>query len=424
MNDTLVVFTYALAGFGHLRVTDALFDSAPQGTQTAILESHDEQIMRIHRFTTVNHTIRKIYEWAQDGPLSAIFTEIYKSSLKGKTKTVHQEVVSFLKQRQLMPKKIIFVSTHFGLAHQLVAIKSELETELGVKIYLVVQVTDDYAHPMWYVEGSDLIIVPSKATKEKYEEMQVRNGYKVTPMEVIPYPVHTRLSKVLTPAEMALRLKFNIVSIPVSGAAANLFYYKELLSHLLSIDGDMNFFVTSRKALYTDDFLNSFANYTNVRILSSTNDSEVVHFYDKVFEENVISLEITKPSELTFKALLDPTMRGGVALLFTQPFGPQEVSNLNFLQRHSLIPNWDEAERVWRMDELDKEIIGSACGWRALPLPPEPRHAARFIMWCREKKIFAQMALCKGSLKPDPDKDEVSPYGVNKFWEVITNLAK
>ncbi len=423
MNDTLVVFTYALAGFGHLRVTSSLFSGTPQGTTSEILESHDKEIMAIHRFTTVHHTIRKIYEWAQDGPLSAIFTEIYKSVLRGNTKTIYQEVVTLLKMKPIMPKKIVFVSTHFGLAHQLVAIRTKLEMELGVKIYLVVQVTDDYAHPMWYVEGSDLIIVPSELTKQKFEELRIKNNYMRTDFEVIPYPIHSRFSTIITPAEMMERLKFENISVPVSGAAANLFYYKELLSHLLTIGPRLKFFVTSRKAMYTDDFLNSFIKNENLKVFSSENDNEVVNFYDKIFDENVISLEITKPSELTFKAMVDPTMRGGVILLFTQPFGGQEISNLDFLQRHFLIPNWDETERLWAMNEKDEALVGMACGWRGLPLPPEPRHAARFILWCKDNKIFSQMTLCKGSLKPDPLRAEVSPFGVARFWEVISRLA-
>lgn len=423
MKDTLVVFTYALAGFGHLRVTDALYEGTPLGVDSEILESNDEKVKNFHRLTTGNYTIRQIFEWGQDGPLSHIFTDIYKSTLSSNVDMTFSEVAALLKKQIRIPKKVVFVCTHFGLAYEIIAVRDRLETELGIKTYIVVQVTDDYCHPMWYVEGADLTLVPSQLTKERFIELGKLFNYNPINIEVLPYPVSKFFQISLTPGEMAERMKFENVSVPLSGSAANLDYYKELLSHLLTVDRNLKFFITTRKASYTNNFINTFSGNPNVNILSSESDSEVVHFYDQVLTDNVISLEITKPSELSFKTLIEPTMRGGVAMLFTQPFGSQEKSNLEFLQRHNLIPTWDEAERLWQMNSEDKEMIDKACGWRGLPLPPEPRHAARFIPWCRENKIFSQMVLCKNNLSQTQNKEEVSPFGVERFWETIQRLS-
>src|SRR5687767_4513305 len=124
----LVVFTYAPAGLGHLRVTDALRAGLPQNIPSVVLGSDDEKIKNIHRFTTIHPLARKIYEGMIDGPMSFFFTRLYKNYLKKNSGQLYDQVVQALTPyQQPSPENILFVSTHFGIAHQLVAIKDRLQ---------------------------------------------------------------------------------------------------------------------------------------------------------------------------------------------------------------------------------------------------------------------------------------------------------
>jgi hypothetical protein len=62
-----LVFTYAPAGLGHLRVTDALVDSRPKDYPFVILGSYDEFITNAHRFSSTNPIAKWIYETSQYG---------------------------------------------------------------------------------------------------------------------------------------------------------------------------------------------------------------------------------------------------------------------------------------------------------------------------------------------------------------------
>jgi len=72
--SVMVIFTYAPAGLGHLRVTDALYHGLPDGVDPIILGSQDSFIRLAHRFTSIHPIARYIFEWAQHGALTEIFT--------------------------------------------------------------------------------------------------------------------------------------------------------------------------------------------------------------------------------------------------------------------------------------------------------------------------------------------------------------
>jgi len=62
-----------------------------------------------------------------------------------------------------------------------------------------------------------------------------------------------------------------------------------------------------------------------IRIYGAQEDRKVINIYEDVYQKNVISIEITKPSEQLFKALLDCKAESASLLLFTEPVGRQEV---------------------------------------------------------------------------------------------------
>lgn len=433
MKDTLVIITYAPAGLGHLRVTDALFHGLPKDTDSEIIGSYDKSIENIHRFTSIHPVVRKIYEWGQDGPLSFYFTRIYKSVLKGSAETLYKQIIGSINKRSVLPKKVLVVATHFAIAHQLTAIKEKIEKEKNIKIFLIVQVTDDYAHPMWFVEGADLIVVPSHKTKTEFAEIGKKLMLPEVNFAVAPYPISPLLSLPLNTTELTERLDstapnreaFINVSIPVSGAAANLIFYKELIDALGRTSSRFIFHVVSRVAPYTKMFLDDISSKGFVKVHSSGNDRELVDSYDEEFKKEVMSLEITKPSEQAFKALVGAESRGGVIMFFSEPFGPQEKNNLDFLERHSLIPNMALNEQLWNLGEITEDLRSQFCGWRGIRLPNNPQKAANFIWWLLENGIFPQMLLCKpGQGKKDPNPDELGSDGVAKFWQIVDNLIK
>lgn len=48
----LLIFTYAPAGFGHLRVTNALYHGLPSGANPVLLGAQDYSINYVHRIAS------------------------------------------------------------------------------------------------------------------------------------------------------------------------------------------------------------------------------------------------------------------------------------------------------------------------------------------------------------------------------------
>jgi len=150
-----------------------------------------------------------------------------------------------------------------------------------------------------------------------------------------------------------------------------------------------------------------------------------VNMYEDTYMHEIISLEIVKPSEQTFKALINPGRRGGVILLFTEPIGRQEFDNLDFLKRHKLIPAKHEQTILWKEAEkngdVSQEMYTKALQWRGLILPQDPQKAADFILWALKTKLLFQMMHKK---EENIDDKELSPYGVELFWKKVKKFME
>src|SRR5262249_21940152 len=148
---------------------------------------------------------------------------------------------------------------------------------------------------------------------------------------------------------------------------------------------------------YTQPFLNEMESRPFVTLHTSTTDRDIVEKYEGVYQQTLVALEVTKPSEQAFKALVDPHRRGGSVLLFSHPVGRQEYDNLDFMRRHHLIPTPEEQQQLWdsaaanRAISADSPLLQEALHWRGLRLPDDAVSAARYIAWCLEQKLFAQM---------------------------------
>lgn len=402
----LLVFTYAPAGLGHLRVTDALVDSRPKKYPYIMLGSYDRFITSMHRFSSTNPVAKWIFTVSQYGILEDIVTAIYRWILVITGPQLYQQLKDII-LRQKNIDEILVVATHFGMAHQIGTIKERLIKETGVQVRLIVQVTDDTSQHIWCVRGSDLTFVPSEETKNKLNIYAKKHNMDLD-FEVIPYPICPALTKEIAinsekrqTAYKTLDKPIN-VAVPISGAAVGLNFNLELIRLILKKSERFHFWVLVKKSIYTQLFLSVLAKLPNVHLISGRNDNEMISLYELLYQNNLIHMEITKPSEQSFKAILTPNLVGGSIMLFTSPVGRQEYENISFLKRQGLMPGLTD-------------LIP-----RALSLPSNPKMASDFILWGLDSGLFAKMSSSDYRFPDELSKSgEVGPEGSKLFWEVV-----
>ncbi|MGB7539735.1 MAG: hypothetical protein WBM17_14430 [Anaerolineales bacterium] len=435
--ENQLVLTYAPAGLGHLRITDALYDGLPKTVNPVVLGSLDKSIQTLHRITSIHPVGRAVFEWLQSGPLAGLANELYRASLRWDTGQVYQEMARLIDDRLDPLKKILVVSTHFGLAHKLAAVKKKLEKDKGVRIVLVVFVSDDTFQHIWYVDGADLLVVASEYTKRKYAAYGKRLGRKVR-IEVSPYPLNPKWGKPLGAG--GVREKTNQLnpkskepihlSIPVSGAAVGTFFSSQLIAALREKSSRFRFHIVSKDAPFTRIFLSQMEGKSWVDLHVGKKDREVVDQYDHLLDKHVISLEVTKPSEQAFKAILGTQSRGGVIMLFSRPVGQQEFDNLDFLGRHALIPSKATNAQLQDMTGdgipmdlgLRARLFDTARTWRGVRIPWEAHKAADFIWWLLTSGMLAQM-MAGGQTRAGRggNAELQGSSSVDEFWDLATS---
>lgn len=402
MAKPLVVFTYAPAGLGHIRVADALIEGLPEDYDSLVFSPPDPSIESIHRFSSLNRFARSLMEWIQQGWPQTIFTRYYRNYLKSHTSKLLLEFTSLIKTKPKIPKNIIIVSTHFGLAYQLGSIKNDLEKALNTKIFLVVQITDDSPQYIWYVDTADLIIAPSQQTADILIKYGRKEQLKKINFEVLPYPVLSLFSKNLSDSKVTLRLnQFNPVKntpinivVPISGAAVGTDFYIKLMDKLHNFSKRFYFHVVCRRAHFTKEFIDICQTKKYINLYASENYKEIIYIYNTVYLKNVISSEITKPSEQSFKALLDNDSVGGSFLFFANPVGRQEYDNLNFLKKNGLLTT----------------------NMRGVIIPKNPIHAADFIYNLYQNGFLLKTFKKFRPVKNNPD---VRDNGSTLFWKTV-----
>jgi hypothetical protein len=427
----LIVFAYAPAGLGHLRVTDALYHGLPKEIATPmLLGSQDLTITHLHRLMSLNPIVSWLADRAErNNFFENLSTIIYRYILRSRTKTLYEQMLTIIDEIYTTPTKVLVVATHFGLAHQLAAIKTRLEKEKNIRMILAVQVTDDSPFRIWVVPGADLIAVPSEKTKEKLLRFSKEIGSQA-PIVVNAYPLSPNLNKPLS--DLRLKEKYSQLDykndqkietiIPISGAAVQTNFFLKLTSELHKRSPRFDFHVVVKNAPFTKIFIDQLSNFDFVHLYIGAADRKVIENYEYIYNKNTISLEITKPSEQSFKALMDCTSESASILLFSRPVGRQEADNIDFLRRHGLIPSLTQEKVLWKMTN-EKELLSKASNWRGLCLPYHSIHAADFIYWCLKTGIFKEMLNCR--IKPrneDEYKHELNPNGVKTFWQAVAKL--
>jgi hypothetical protein len=333
-----------------------------------------------------------------------------------------------LRRRRPRPETVVILCTHFGLAHQLATVKDTLAETLGVKVVLAVVVTDDSPQLLWAVPGVDIEFVPSATTRTQLLRYMEKISGKVPEIMVAPYPVDPRLNMPLTAKEMGIRRAQLVpkgkqplqLMVPISGAAVQLSFMRELLVSLIE-EQKATVTVVARESDSTHDFLDWCQDEASIKVAAHWFDSRVVEIYEEEMEKTVFGVEITKPSEQAFKVLLSPKTQGGVILLFSDPVGRQEDDNLMFMRRHGLLPSLAEQRAIEGWLEsggtLPKEILDQAKAWRGLMLPEDGSLAGRAIGQFRQSGLLQAMVDFTGYM---PGHPELSGDGVEKIWEELS----
>lgn len=433
----VVVFAYMTAGLGHLRITDALFHGLPEEVNPLLFAPEDKITAFFHRLTSVNTLAKRILEWSQNGTPEDIYTKFFRWFLRSNTEDIYNQLSLVYAQRTSLPKTVLIVSTHFGMALQFVAIKRKFEQEKHVKMIIVMQVTDDSPQHLWYVPGIDMTFVPSEKTKRELLAYGRKHKLGEVPMEVLPYPVDPVMEVNLSEDEYKEKIrqldpeaKSSIhLAVPVSGAAVGMTFLTHMVDELYEKSDRFTFHIISKSTPYTQDFLQEMINRPFVKFEVSFSSREIIDKYADLYKRHVISLEITKPSEQAFKSLFCTTQKGGTILLFSEPVGRQEYDNLDFLRRHQLIPSKSEMEKLWEKSEKGLVIDGGgqwilegARHWRGLILPDGSQKAATFIWWCLQQGILKTMV--KDFACPREDTNEIGSDGVRKFWEKVGEIVE
>lgn len=439
----VVYLSYAPVGLGHLRVADALYHGLPEYVTPILLGTDDTSVTFIHRIVSVHPLLRVVFVWSQNGIMERIFTLLYRRYLHATAKHLKKQLIETVLQRIDPVEVIVIVATHFGIAHQISVIKAEIEKKFNIKLVLAVQVTDDSPQRIWYVRHADLIFVPSDKTADKLRSYDKRKVEAKPQVVVIPYPVSPNMAYELTASEFEDK-KFQAdhekerdihIMVPLSGAAVGTRQLEHFIHDMKRMNPRFRFHVVVKDAPYTKLFIDALERHSGfIKVYKSKDDKEIVNMYENVYMEEIILLEVTKPSEQAFKALYDTRQKGGSILLFAEPIGRQEIDNLDFLRRHKLIPSETERAALLELafqqdpdvhEPMYEAIVNGSKSWRGLELPTDTKRAAAFINFCQKHGIFQNMLKYKQPIQEPPHKQsEISSDGVGELWAEVANYVK
>lgn len=427
--ETLIIFTTSPTGLGHIRVANALAEGLQPGVNHITIGLSDVNAGKIHALGSRIPFFQGLTEYVQNNRLpESIVTGLYAKYFSAHTTALINELE---KARREHPEKktYVIVSTHFSLAYPVAAIKESFQKRTGIRIINVLIVTDDSPQQIWAVDRADIIFVPSHSTAKTIKEYLP--FYSKTVVETISFPVSPRLASRLSDDELLLREnqldpkkgEDLHISVPVSGAAVQLGYLENVIKSLAQ--KEFVFTVIGQMTNYTASFFEAMKGVPHVQLSAGSTASETVKLYSSAFYQGLRpSVEITKPSEQAFKAILKPSERGGVILLLTAPIGRQERDNLDFLSRHSLLPEIEE-QRILDdylihdivSQEVKNNIFYKASHWRALKLPENPEKAAHYIKRAKDEGLLYTMLSYIPEVKTDLRSD-----GVAQVWTRISKM--
>ena len=113
-SEVLLIFTYAPAGLGHLRVTDALRDGLDEKINSVLLGAEDTSITYWHRLSSVSPIFKRILDWITTGKNGYWFYDLYIWMLGLSSGRLYKQMEYLLLQQWEAKKTVVVVSTHFG----------------------------------------------------------------------------------------------------------------------------------------------------------------------------------------------------------------------------------------------------------------------------------------------------------------------
>lgn len=436
-DEVMVVLTTAPTGLGHIRVMQAMRDGLGEEVPFEVVGMAHAWVQQLHRLMSTSSAMRKVMEFFQEnGEAERAFTNFYRWFLRRDTGEVYEQMLELYRRRRPKPQVMVLLATHFSLAHKLAVVKKQLSRKLKTCILVAVVVTDDSPQKLWAVTGVDFLFVPSETTRlalVSYLNGIAERKSNVPEVMVAPYPVSPKLSEHLTAEEFGERKhqvaaegkRATQILLPISGAAVQLQYFRQMLE-VLARDKRTAVTVVSRDSEYAREFLRWCGNLALVETVADTFDLAVIEKYEREFLHQVVAVEVSKPSEQTFKVLLTPRERGGVVMLFTEPVGRQERDNLSFLRRHGLVADQYDEERLERlmrgeMKGAGEDLLTRARRWRGVILPRlDGRLGGEAILRLRESGVLAAMVDFAGFA----EHSELSSQGVEIIWQTLAAAAK
>jgi hypothetical protein len=437
-----ILFATAPTGLGHIRVTEALKSELDKTIKTETIGIINPTSQFLYRIVSQNMATRWMMEFLQTNPIGErAVAWFYTKKLRSHTRSVRLYLQTIIeKQKRQIPNSsrgllavrndkvsetVVIVATHFALAHQIAACKKKIERNLLVKIILAVVVTDDSPQIMWAVRGADYIFVPSILCKKG---IQKELGEKIGTTKVIvsAYPLSKNMQTNLSEKSQIKRevqvdphshKKLKIL-IPISGAAIGLSYFQSLIPEVTRRK-DISVTVVSRDSSYTKSFIHWCKRQKQIHVLKSTSDHNVVLAYEKQMRTKIFAVEITKPSEQSFKALLHPEQKGGLILLFSKPVGRQEYDNSAFLKRHGLMPGSSDEKTLSRLfyfnqtAKINQNFLERAKAWRGIEIPWIGVEGGVAIMRLYETGILKAMS----NFESQTSIPELRSDGSRMFWE-------
>lgn len=425
MRRPLVILTSAIAGLGHLRVTRALEDALPPSATHIFLPAGDTWLTHFHNVMSNHAPLRHAFESIQDTPfLEDWFTWLARVGVHLSSAKVIRQIVAAVKQAGGSPTEIIIACSHFMLAEAVGYRKLELEAALNLPVRLAVQVTDDTTQHIWCVPGTDLLITPSSHSARGLATYLENHHLPSIPMIILPYPIAPLFGEVLAGHSFAHRLSQYRgtlpveVVIPISGAAVGLPFLTSLASSLSrSTQPVFHLHLVGENSPRLQRGTEALTHLRGMSFIKASSDNATISAYNRLYRQHVIGLEITKPSEQSFKVLAGRGQVGGSILFFTSPVGRQEYENLAYLVRNRFIPSPRDRNTLFSLARyhaaIPAEMLAQAKFWRGIQLPPDPVTASAFIAWC----VTSGLCLKMGTVaRREPS---LQPTGAREFWDVV-----
>lgn len=313
-----VLITYALAGGGHLRAAEAIFDFLKNNRQDLEVESADILAYSnpFFRFCYIRGYPVLVHYATIVWGFFFFLTEFSLTRWIGRKISTTINYLACRNFRNYLEKKDFdfIISTHF-LASELAA---NLKLKNKIKSKLVTVITDFGVHPFWLSKGTDLYIAASQPTKDRLLNM----GIEEQQIKVFGIPVSQNFNQAHDRNKLKFELgldlnKFTVLIMTGSFGSGPL----EKIACSLMNDAQILVVCARNKKLF--DYLNK-KNLKNIKVFGFINNSDELMAVSDII--------ITKPGGLSIAELLSM----GLLPIFISSIPGQEKENIRILDSYGI----------------------------------------------------------------------------------------